>query len=62
MFQACDLLDNKYLTMGILDTQFIASRVDVAKNNYKVYNQNPLDCNRFEFFETVVRVANVKFK
>ncbi len=45
-----------------MDTQFIASRVDVQKNNFKCYNQNKMDCNRFEFFETMVRVANCKYK
>ena len=56
------LLDSKQLTQGIMDTQFIASRVDIEKRNNKVYNQNILDCNRFEFFEFLVRVANTKFK
>ena len=55
----CGFID-KYFTQGICDTQFIASRVDVEKRNYKVYHQNILDCNRFEFFEFLIRVANCK--
>lgn len=61
LFAEADLLDAKF-TQGIMDTQFIASRVDVAKNNHKVQGQNVLDCNRFEFLECFVRIANNKFK
>ena len=52
----------KEFTQGIADTQFIASRVDVDKRGYKIFNQNALSCNRFEFLECLVRWAHNRFK
>ena len=49
-------------TQGIVDTQFIASRTDVDQRGMKLHNQNLNDCNRFEFFEALVRVAGCKYK
>ena len=61
------LMDKMYIpdskvTFGIIDTQFIASKTDSEKRNFKVFDQNGNDINRFEFFEAIIRVANCKFK
>ena len=57
----CDMLTKEF-TQGIADTQFIASRVDVDKRGFKIFNQNALSCNRFEFLECIVRWAHNRFK
>jgi len=56
IFSEAGLLSKEF-TQGICDTQFIAARVDAEKRGFKIFQQNALDCNRFEFLECVVRVA-----
>lgn len=55
---------DEVLTNGIIETQFIASRTDADNRGMKIFAQqlHPLDINRFEFFETLLRVAGVKYK
>lgn len=56
-----ELVDKKTCTAGIIGMHFIAARTDVENRNLKVHGQNPNDINRFEFLETLIRVAKAKY-
>ena len=61
LFHDAEIL-TKDFTQGICDTQFIAARVDVDNRGFKIFNQQKLDCNRFEWLECVVRTAINRYK
>jgi len=56
-----ELVDKK-MSIGIIDTQFIAARNDSKQRGYKLHNQSQNEINRFEFWELLIRVAGFKFK
>lgn len=49
-------------TIGICDTQLIAARKENDAKTSKMQNQAHLNINRFEFIETLVRIAGQKYK